>query len=192
MPDSRNLPTDYTKYSVRAKTSSKKTALRLLNRFSFRYRLAVSFQGLNAPNVGRTIYGYNVITKVFLAYTAYETLVTAARHLRIHSVINIDQNTIFELVLASHLRKNEKLMNFMLSYPHKSEALREKLKLFFNGSTHDIVCVAYAIRCVFAHGDLTASVIGTETIAKRKMFTDIAEVLFNYCDRKFSDCIVRL
>ena len=192
MPDARNLPTDYAKYALRAKTSSKKTALSLLNRFSFRYRLAVDFQGLVAPNVGRTLLGYNVITKVFLAYTAYEILVKAARLLKLHSVQSVDINTIFDNQLAKKLRSNEKLRNFMLTYPHKSQELREKLKLFFQGSTHDIVCVAYALRSVFAHGELTASVIGTETKAKREMFKELADVLLSYCDKKFTDCLVRL
>jgi len=52
--------------------------------------------------------------------------------------------------------------------------------------------VAFALRNVFAHGELTASVVGTETIAKRKVFTDLAESLLDYCDDKFTLCLAKL
>lgn len=71
-------------------------------------------------------------------------------------------------------------------------SLSTKLKLFFDGTTSDVICVAYALRNVFAHGDLTASVIGTETIAKRKVFTDLANAMLDYCDEIFERCMFRL
>ena len=39
------------------------------------------------------------------------------------------------------------------------------------------------------NGELTASVVGTETVAKRKIFTDIANSLLDFCDEKFSLCL---
>lgn len=191
MPNEKNLPTDYDEYVELAKLSKRLTALPLLNRFVFRYRLAEDFEGLVAPNVGRTLEGYNVITKIFLSYTAYEAIVRASRNLRLHSIYSHELNTRFEPNLAIKIRENQKLKDFLLSYQH-DVALKNKLLLFFNGTTHDIICVAFAIRNVFAHGDLTASAIGTETKAKRKVFTDLANSLLDYCDETFTLCLKRL
>ena len=112
MPNAKNLPYDYDAFVNFAKISHKKSAVSLLNKFSFRYRLAEDFEGLVAPNVGRTLAGYNVITKVFLAYTAYEAVIKAARYLRVRSVQDIEMNTRFDPELAIKIRENEKL-NFI-------------------------------------------------------------------------------
>lgn len=191
MPNAKNLPNDYDAFVKFAKISHKKIAISLLNKFSFRYRLAEDFEGIVAPNVGRTLAGYNVITKVFLAYTAYEAVIKAARYLRVSSVQNIEINTCFDSALAVKIRQNEKLKSYLLTYPHE-QAVANKIKLFFNGTSSDIVCIAFALRNIFAHGELTASVVGTETIAKRKVFTDLANSLLDYCDDTFSLCVKKL
>jgi hypothetical protein len=191
MPNAKNLPTNYDQYVKRAKQSKKSTAISQLNKFSFRYRLAEDFEGLIAPNVGRTLAGYNVITKVFLAYTAYEAVVKAARNLKVYSVQSHQLNTRFEPELANKIRQNEKLKSYLLSYPHEN-AISNKIKLFFNGTTSDIICISYALRNIFAHGELTASVVGTETAAKRKVFTELANSILDYCDETFTQCLDRL
>ena len=191
MPNIKNLPNDFDAFVKFSKISHKKTAVSLLNKFSFRYRLAEDFEGIIAPNVGRTLAGYNVITKVFLAYTAYEAVIKAARYLRVRSVQDIEMNTRFDPELAIKIRENEKLKLYLLAYPHE-KTVAIKVKLFFNGTTSDIVCIAFVLRNIFAHGELTASVVGTETIAKRKVFTDIANSLLDYCDETFSLCLKKL
>lgn len=191
MPNAKNLPNDYDAFVKFAKISHKKVAISLLNKFSFRYRLAEDFEGIVAPNVGRTLAGYNVITKVFLAYTAYEALIKAARYLRVSSIQNIELNTCFDSALAIKIRQNEKLKSYLLAYPHE-QAVANKIRHFFNGTSSDIVCIAFALRNIFAHGELTASVVGTETIAKRKVFTDLANSLLDYCDETFSLCVKKL
>ena len=191
MPNAKNLPYDYDAFVNFAKISHKKSAVSLLNKFSFRYRLAEDFDGIIAPNVGRTLADYNVIIKVFLAYTAYEALVKAARYLKVSSVQDIELNTRFDPNLAIKIRQNEKLKSYLLAYPHE-KSVAVKVKLFFNGTTSDVVCIAYALRNIFAHGELTASVVGTETIAKRKVFTEIANSLLDYCDETFTLCLKKL
>jgi hypothetical protein len=191
MPNIKNLPNDYDAFVKFSKISHKKSAVLLLNKFSFRYRLAEDFEGIIAPNVGRTLAGYNVITKVFLAYTAYEAVIKAARYLRVRSVQDIEMNTRFDPDLAIKIRENEKLKLYLLAYPH-DKPVAIKVKLFFDGTTSDIVCIAFVLRNIFAHGELTASVVGTETIAKRKVFTDIANSLLDYCDETFSLCLKKL
>jgi hypothetical protein len=191
MPNIKNLPKDYDEYVKLAKTSKKKSAISQLNKFSFRYRLAEDFEGIIAPNVGRTLAGYNVITKLFLAYTAYEAIIKAARILRVPSVQIHEFNTRFEPELAKKIRNNDKLKSFLISYPHDN-SLANKVKLFFSGTTSDIVCISYALRNIFAHGELTASVIGTDTVAKRKVFTELSNSMLDYCDETFSQCLRRL
>ena len=191
MPNESNLPADYNRYLGLAKVSKQKAALKLLNRFAFRYRLAEDFEGLVAPKVGRTLEGYDVITKIFLAYTAYEAIVKAGRKLGVSSVLPHHLNTRFDKKLAISLRTNERLKSYLLSYPFEP-SLKNKLGLFFGGITSDIICVAYAIRNVFSHGDLTASAIGTETIAKRKVLYGLANSLLDYCDETFTECIERI
>jgi hypothetical protein len=191
MPDIDQCPTNYAVYLKLAKSTHKTTALKHLTRFAFRYRLAKDFTGLKAPNVGKTLAGYDVITKLFLAYTAYEAIITAARYLSVRSVLQHELNTRFEPELAIKLRSNEKLKEFLLTHPQDA-ALTNKVKLFFDGTTSDIVCIAYSLRNIFAHGDLTASPIGTETIAKREVFTSLADAILVYCDETFSNCLPRL
>jgi hypothetical protein len=165
MPNIKNLPKDYDEYVKLAKVSKKNSAISQLNKFSFRYRLAEDFEGIIAPNVGRTLAGYNVITKLFLAYTAYEAIIKAARILRVPSVQSHELNTRFEPELAKKIRNNDKLKSYLISY---------------------------ALRNIFAHGELTASVIGTDTVAKRKDFTDLSNSMLDYCDDIFSQCLRRL
>ena len=169
MPNAKNFPTDYDDYLILAETSTKKEALLLLNRFAFRYRLSVDFTGMIAPKVGRTLAGYNVITKIFLAYTAYEAIYRSANSLRVLAEPSISSNMITHSELAKKLKANKKLKSYLLSYKH-SDDLAIKVKLFFNETTNDIACIAFALRNIFAHGDLTASAIATDTVAKRLMF----------------------
>jgi len=191
MPNPKNFPNRYDEYVKLAKLTHRSSALPLLNRFVFRYRLAEDFEGIIAPNIGRSLLGYNVITKIFLAYTAYEAAIKAARFIRVSSVLSPELNTRFDPELAKRIRLNLELKSYLLSYAYEA-SLSTKLKLFFDGTTSDIICVAYALRNVFAHGDLTASVIGTETIVKRKVFTDLANAILDYCDEIFDKSILRL
>lgn len=191
MPDINQFPTNYSVYLKLAKSTHKTTALPHLTRFTYRYRLAKDFIGLKAPNVGKTLAGYDVITKLFLTYTAYEAVVKAARYLSVRSVLIHPLNTRFEPELAKKLRSNEKLRTFLLAYPLDT-ALANKVKLFFDGTTSDIVSIAYALRNIFAHGDLTASPIGTETSAKREVFTKLANAMLLYSDEIFSKCLTKL
>lgn len=191
MPNEKKFPTGYDKYVVLKKRTQRTDALQAINRFVYRYRLAASFEGMNAPDVGKTLLGYDVLTKLFLSYTAYEALLRVTKILRVRGVKAPAYNVVCDKSLAKRLRANDKLREFLLSYPNES-LLANKLHHFFRGSFDDIVCVAYALRNVFAHGDLTASHVGTETIAKRKLFTDLANHLLDYCDEVFKLCLYEL
>lgn len=191
MPNAKNLPNDYDAFVKFAKISHKKSAVSLLTKFSFRYRLAEDFEGIIAPNVGRTLAGYNVIIKVFLAYTAYEGVVKGARKLGLRDISDHTLNASLNPKLAIRLRENIKLISYLTTHPFRLD-IRNKVDLFVGGTTDDIVCVAYALRNAFAHGDLTASAVGTSKKKHREDLLDLADGILDYSDELFVKCIHRL
>ena len=79
-----------------------------LIRFVYRYRLANSFSGIVANDIGNSIKGYNTILKLFLTYTAYEQLLNAAKGLHVFGLLSVDKNFILNKQLAE---KNVKDVN---------------------------------------------------------------------------------
>jgi len=142
---------------------------------------------MDAPEVGKTLLGYDAILKVFLAYTAYEEIVTAAHKLNVNGVHHIGLNVRSNIGLADRFRKNEKLKKFLIAYS-KAE-LGGKLELMFTKKFNDIVCVAFALRSIFAHGDLTPTAIGVTTKVERDLLVDLANDLLDYSDEVFSKCM---
>ena len=191
MANSKNLPTDYVQYSRLAKTTFKNQALPYLNRFAFRYRLAVSFKGIIAPEVGKTLVGYNTLTKIFLAYTAYEAVISASKVLRINGLTYRPDIVILEPILAEKIKTNVALKAYLFS-SHFSTDLREKLNLFYSEPFGDVSTIASALRNVYAHGDLTASVVGAEKVKHRKNLDELATKVLEFSDDAFSRCIARL
>jgi hypothetical protein len=164
---------------------------KLLTRFVYRYRLAKSFTEIIADDIGRTIKGYNAILKVFLTYTAYEQLLKGAYGLRVFGLDSVDRNRIEDAQLAEKLRKNKQLINFLIEYSTDS-ILIAQLVSFRKNSNNDVVCVAYAIRNVFAHGELTATPIGVALKTERTTLLELADFLLNYCDDIFTKCVEKL
>lgn len=186
-----NLPSSWAEFNREKRLNPTANHLSALNRFGYRYRLAHSFNGLSAEGIGRSLLTYSAITKLFFAYTAYESLIPSAKRLRSRGVEPIAINVLFDKDIADKLRENIKLKDFLLNYGFKDE-LKSKLNHFFSESTHDIICVAYAIRNMFAHGDLTTTDIGTGTAKERKLLLLVADRILVYCDEVFSDCVLRL
>ena len=191
MPNAQKFPTRYSEYLVKSASTRKREALPLLSRFCYRYRLAESFEGMIAPDVGKTLVGYYVLTKIFLTYTAYEAVVTAARKLGLRDISDHALNTSLNPKLAMRLRENIELISYLTVHPFRLD-IRNKVNLFINGTTHDIVCVAYALRNAFAHGDLTASAVSTSKKKHRDDLLDLADGILDYSDELFNKCIGRL
>jgi|LakMenEpi03Aug12_release.lakeMendotaPanAssembly.Ray.scaffolds.fasta_scaffold275531_2 hypothetical protein len=193
MPNQANFPTSHAQFVRKAKLGIRRTKVRLnLTRFVYRYRLAESFEGLIAPDLGRTLLGYDVITKIFLTNTAYELIVKTSLMLNIPSVSDLNTNAVINEDVAIKIRNNTVLKKFLLAYPDHHQEVKEKLQLFFSEGTSDVVCVAYAIRNIFAHGDLTATAIGTETKKKRDALLDLADAILDYCDQLFTKCVAKI
>ena len=106
-------------------------------------------------------------------------------------ILSIDKNTIVNARLAERLRKNSKLIDFLVEHSTDGTLL-SKLISFRKNSSNDVVCVAYAIRNIFAHGELTATAIGTSLKSERETLYDLTDVLLNYCNENFTKCVEKL
>lgn len=189
MTPSKNLPTLFPVFPNKKKRMEAEVKGNL-NRFAYRYRLAKSFIGMNAPEVGKTLAGYDALVKLFLAYTAYEEIVGPACALRIPNVKPINQNIRWSSLLAERLRKSAKLVTYLRNY-HNGTALATRIEKAFNTAElwNDITCVAYGLRSAFAHGDLTPSAIGGTNKKGRALLTDLANELIDYSDELFTKCM---
>lgn len=186
-----NLPSSFKQFKATVNLRSHNTNKKLLARFVYRYRLAKSFREIIANEIGRTLKGYNAILKVFLTYTAYEQLLKGAYGLRVFGLNSIDKNRIENIQLATRIRNNKQLIDFLIEYSTDS-ILIGQLVAFRKNMNNDIVCVAYAIRNVFAHGELTATPIGVSLKKERTTLIDLADFLLNYCDDIFTKCVEKL
>ena len=186
-----NLPSSFKQFKATVNLRSHSENKKLLARFVYRYRLAQSFTEIIAKDIGRTIKGYNAILKVFLTYTAYEQLLKASNGLRVYGLDSIDRNRIADIELAERLRNNKQLIDFLIEYSTDS-ILIGQLVAFRKNKNNDIVCVAYAIRNVFAHGELTATPIGIALKTERTTLIDLADFLLNYCNDIFTKCVEKL
>jgi hypothetical protein len=186
-----NLPSNWTTFCRLKRTLTTSRNIKALNRFGYRYRLAKGLTGLKADGVGRSLLTYAAMTKLFLAYTTYESIIPTAKNLRIRGVEHYSKNVIFNKDLANSIRKNDRLKHFLLTYNFRDD-VKAKLKLLFDASTDDIVCIAFAVRNVFAHGELTTTDIGTGRACDRKLLTNIADEILKYCDNIFTECVKKI
>lgn len=187
----KSLPSSFKQFKATVNLRLHNENKKLLARFVYRYRLAKSFTGIIAKDIGRTIKGYNAILKVFLTYTAYEQLLKASNGLSVYGLDGIAKNRIVDIELAERLRKNKQLIDFLVEYSTDS-VLIGQLVAFRKNANNDIVCVAYAVRNVFAHGELTATPIGIALKDERTTLLDLADFLLNYCDDIFTKCVEKL
>lgn len=162
-----------------------------LVRFVYRFRLAKCFENTNAAGVGRTLKSYDAILKAFLAYTAYEQLMKAAPRLRVFKVFPIKINQIIDKELAENLRTQKTILTFLVINSTDKE-LSLKIHDFQEGSNDDIACVAFALRNVYAHGELTPTAIGIRNYKDQKILFDLADSILKYCDDLFSVTIEKL
>ena len=191
MPRLVNLPADYARLGKLQRISPHYWAFPQLRRFAYRYRLAKSFQRIEATGFGRSIDTYSAFTKLFLTYTAYEQLVPVANKLRVSGVSKVDTNVIFDKRLAAQLRRNTKLAIF-LTNSNLQYWLRKRIENMLNGTDDDIVCLAFGIRNLYAHGELTTTDILDRTVKQRAVLVDVADTLLDYCDKTFSGCMDKL
>lgn len=191
MKNSKYLPVAYKEFMNTKDLRKHKENKKQLTRYVFRYRLAKAFNGLKADCIGKTLDGYNAVMKVFLAYTAYEQLHRGAVGLHIFDLRRVEEQQIIDSTIASKLRENELLIDFLVEHTSDSTLLG-KLIGFRNRKSDDIICVAYALRNVFAHGELTATAVGTTLKRQRNTLNELADELLTFTNSQFTKCVEKL
>ena len=161
-----------------------------LNIFCFRYRLAKSFIGINAKEVGRTIIGYEAGMKVFLAYSAYENLIDAAYKLGVENVKKKYENQIMNKELSVQLMKKTELIRFISdNLRQKDDWLKAKVEDFIRGNNNDVLFIALAIRNLYAHGVFTSTKGGVKNKLDKELYFRLADEVLKYCDKRFKNCV---
>ncbi len=187
MPATTNLPTQFEKFDKSRKLIRNSSVRQKLNRFSYRYRLARSFAGMTAPEVGETLTGYDALMKVFLTYTAYELIIGAATDLQLPHVGSKSTNTVNDENLIRQIAENESLKHYVIKTSGKNN--RATIEDTMALKNFNIAAVVFALRNGVSHGDLTPTVVGIKTKADKQMLFALSNALLNYCDSVFSDCL---
>lgn len=159
----------------------------VLNRFSSRYRLARSFQGIQLNEYSKdTADGYSAIFHVFLAYSAFEQLLDCC---------GIKLNAL-EPRLASYgvtgveakIRSVERFDAFFIAvHEHLDrENQRKQIEAFLAGSPFNLLYLPAGVRHIFAHGKLTPNSGSADPQSAVKISAILVEFLFTVMDGEFT------
>jgi hypothetical protein len=193
MNDEYNLPAAYKRIKVVKSLVEDEEIKTTLNRFTYRYRIARAFEGINAPDVGdRTVRGYAAGMKVLLAYSAFDEIRKVKNDLPIRPLRG-EYVKIFDEKLAGKLRKNLELQR-MLAIPSavSNAALKRDIKSFFDAENNDVMCIATGLRNAFAHGVFTAAGAGLTTKKRQLEITELANCLLDRTDSIAMECVEQL
>lgn len=175
------------------------------NRFSARYRLAKSFNGINLLRYDKlTMDTYSAIMRIFLAYNAFELF------LKVMPKKDLDKDNNLYLLLNESFKNKDseikKIANKIIAFGDENgilSAIEDKLKegitpanlkrlQFFLSGKGDyykhVLISAEIIRHNFAHGHLTANIKNhsrKKTIQLSKLIVD--NLLFKIMDTQFSN-----
>jgi len=211
MASTRLFPKDFSRHkALKEKINYLEDDIkRRFQRFPYRYRFAKSFDSINTDDAIaiRTLIGYEAGMKVFLAYTCYEQIVYVANNLKITNVypkalnqipnINICENLIsnkkfmkmIQEVYANGLAKEEELNKENLN---NNTHLTNSLEKFLNNKSVDVLCIAYAIRNLYAHGEFTGGGAGVTNNKIKDYYYEIADEVLSYSENLYSLCINKI
>ena len=189
MIDYKHFPKDSVLLKAISKKISDKQLKACLTRYTYRYRLAVAFEGLQASNVEkRTLAGYSCVTKLFLAYTAYDEIREAERLLI--GKIKKRFHKIFDFHTANKLRRNLQLRELLInSVAVFDKTLVDSVGKFYDNNNNEVMCIATAIRNCYAHGDFTASGANLRTVKERASVDKLTEVVLMKSNEIFSEML---
>jgi hypothetical protein len=167
-----------------------------LNRFAARYQLSRKYQGIDARMSDKTMRGYSRIFHVFLAHSAFDSLIKGVDELATKSEKSMSVELIFDKnnhpmiddELASEIRKIKGMSDVLIEYAD-NEVRIVRLKNFFGVNFTDeelenrkitnairtvkipnnLLVVASAVRNVVAHGQLSAT--GANAMSKKNCET---------------------
>jgi hypothetical protein len=184
-------PTGWKKWCEAVKAGNVESSPEL-NRFAARYRAANLFDGIQLkPRASDDLRrGYSALLKVFLAYTAAESLRDGLRASHRSSFrINLISSP-----LAKSLRRNSKLLALLEEEVEKYNKnkkkvppLLDRLQRFRSAESDDVGSVAQAIRHLVAHGVLTVGGANATTIERAASLTELAEEMLKLCNGEFSN-----
>lgn len=204
----RLLPTDFSKkkeLQVPISTLKGLTKRKLL-RFPYRYRFAKAFEHIQADEAIaiRTLTGYEAGMKVFLAYTCYEQITYVAVNLGVKGIKDKAFNEILNNEMCLKFHKNKKFMELINEAYENGLAIEDgkdkksntqltnSLDKFILDKSADILCVAYAIRNMYAHGEFTGGGAGVTNNSTKNLFYELADEVLNYSNKIYSQCIIEL
>lgn len=189
MIDYKHFPKDAIALKEISKNITDTKVKYCLTRYTYRYRLAVAFEGLQASSVDkRTLEGYSCVTKLFLAYTAYDEIREAEKLLRDKKKVIFHK--IFDFHTANKLRRNTQLRDLLKnSVAVSDKTLLKSLNNFYDNNNNEVMCIATAIRNCYAHGDFTASGANLRTVRERASVEKLTEVVLIKSNEIFSEIL---
>ena len=194
MKDEHNLPTTYKSLKEIKKKIENEEVKKTLNRFTYRYRMARAFVGINAPDIGeRTVRGYAVGMKLLLAYSAFDEIRLTRNAFPKLRPNRGEYTKIVHTNLANKLRQNEELQKLLsIATAVKNPSLKKDIELFFKNKNDDVMCIATGLRNAFAHGVFTAAGAGLTTKRKQKQVDELANAVLDMTDDIALECVSQL
>lgn len=194
MKDEHNLPTAYKRLKAIKKQIENEEVKKTLNRFTYRYRMARAFVGINAPDIGeRTVRGYAVGMKLLLAYSAFDEIRLTRNAFPKLRLNKGEYTKIVHTNLANKLRQNEELQKLLsIATAVKNPSLKKDIELFFKNKNDDVMCIATGLRNAFAHGVFTAAGAGLTTKRKQKQVDELANAVLDMTDDIALECVSQL
>ena len=189
MIDYKHFPKNAIALKAISKKISDSKIKACLNRYTYRHRLTVAFEGLQASEIEkRTLLGYSCVTKLFLAYTAYDEIREAEKLLLEKK--NKKFYKIFDFNTANNLRRNTQLEALLKnSVAVTDKTLLKALQKFYDNKNNEVMCVATAIRNCYAHGDFTASGANLRAIKERASVEMLTEIVLKKSNEIFSEIL---
>jgi hypothetical protein len=164
-----------------------------LMRFIYRYRFAKLFKSINYKDpkfIDKTMQSYEACNGLFLAYTAFEAVRSAAELIglspKFYDSLEIDP------INAVNFRRNEKFILFMNSIA-KNEKQKKDFDKFFrkDAPSNDILGVIYMIRNAFSHGSFTPRGCGLDKKHHIDDITFLTERLLDHANIVFVEVVER-
>ncbi|MCY7363309.1 MAG: hypothetical protein LH629_14770 [Ignavibacteria bacterium] len=162
-------------------------------RFSTRYRVAKSFEGVILKDFSKaTVDGYNALFRLFLSWSAFEQLlkITGAKQSDEEVARLFDSHE--SQKLCDSIRKYDKnntLYLFIISQVNNSHKV--EIEKHFAGREINSSYLASAIRHIFVHGQLTPHTNNTNPKSLVKICDKMSYFLLQVMNSEFDNIVTR-
>lgn len=162
-----------------------------LNRFAARYRLAQSFNGIDADGYAKdTTDAYGAVLKVFLAYSALEQFHKAVKPTKSGQHLS-DRWADWAVSPAASLKESDAIIQFLIKTVSHNK-LKNKLIAFQQGKHDNVLIVATAMRHAVAHGFMSVHPEGTSAKVSKMFCQQLSRTLLSISNRAFLDLLASL